>query len=118
LSARAWVSDAILSRDSEGVQQRILSLEKKVQQQDDEIVCLRSSLADALRRLSSLESGILPHWWFSSSRNTYKAICTVFVSKLEKSLAECTMSLLRRTFFYFFTRQQASAMNSQAVDVV
>jgi len=51
------VSDAILSHDSEAVQDRVLSLEKKVQQQDDEITCLKSALADALRRLAALESG-------------------------------------------------------------
>jgi len=50
-------SDAILSRDSDNVQDRVLSLEKKIQQQDDEIVCLKSALADALRRLTALESG-------------------------------------------------------------
>jgi len=35
----------------------VLSLEKRVEQQDDEIVCLRSALADALRRLAAIESG-------------------------------------------------------------
>jgi len=40
------------------VQDRVLSLEKKVQQQDDEIVCLKSALADALRRLAALEAGL------------------------------------------------------------
>jgi len=50
--------DAILSHESESVQDRVLSLEKKVQQQDDEIVCLKSALADALRRLAAVESGL------------------------------------------------------------
>ena len=50
--------DEILSHETETVQERILSLEKKVQQQDDEIVCLKSALADALRRLTALESGM------------------------------------------------------------
>jgi len=48
----------ILSQETETVQERILSLEKKVQHQDDEIVCLKSSLADALRRLAAVESGL------------------------------------------------------------
>ena len=51
-------SDAILSHESEAANERILSLEKKVQQQDDEIVCLKSALADALRRVATLESGL------------------------------------------------------------
>ena len=51
-------SDAILSHESEAANERILSLEKKVQQQDDEIVCLKSALADALRRVAALESGL------------------------------------------------------------
>jgi len=55
---RLCTSDAILGHESENVQDRVLSLEKKVQQQDDEIVCLKSALADALRRLASLESGL------------------------------------------------------------
>jgi len=50
--------DAILSHESDSVQNRVLSLEKKVQQQDDEIVCLKSALADALRRLAALEAGL------------------------------------------------------------
>jgi len=52
-------SDAVLSHESENAEERILSLEKKLQQQDDEIVCLKSALADALRRLTTLESGLL-----------------------------------------------------------
>jgi len=50
--------DEILSHESDSVQERMLNLEKKVQQQDDEIVCLKSALADALRRLATLESGV------------------------------------------------------------
>jgi hypothetical protein len=43
------------------VQERVLQLEKKVQLQDDEIICLKSALADALRRLSLVETGVLIH---------------------------------------------------------
>jgi hypothetical protein len=47
----------LLNNDSDSLQERVLHLEKKVHQQDDEIVCLKSALADALRRLTVLETG-------------------------------------------------------------
>ena len=46
-----------MNSDGDGFQERVLHLEKKVQQQDDEIVCLKSALADAIRRLSAVETG-------------------------------------------------------------
>ncbi|XP_023223869.1 echinoderm microtubule-associated protein-like 2 [Centruroides sculpturatus] len=45
----------ILNNDSESLQDRIIDLEKKIQEQADEIVCLRSTLADVLRRVTQLE---------------------------------------------------------------
>jgi len=47
----------VLSHDNESVQERVVALEKKVQLQDDEIICLKSALSDALRRIVILESG-------------------------------------------------------------
>jgi hypothetical protein len=41
--------------DNDVLQQRVLDLEKKVTDQCDEIVCLRNSLADVLRRVTQLE---------------------------------------------------------------
>ena len=41
--------------DHEHLQQRVLVLEKKLTDQSDEIVCLRSTLADVLRRVTQLE---------------------------------------------------------------
>ena len=42
--------------DATELDDRISFLEKKVSLQDDEIQCLKSALADALRRLSAVET--------------------------------------------------------------
>ena len=44
-------------RESETLRERVLELERRFQDQNDEITCLRATLADALRRITSLESG-------------------------------------------------------------
>lgn len=41
--------------DHDALQQRVMELEKKMTEQADEIVCLRSTLADVLRRVNQLE---------------------------------------------------------------
>ena len=51
------VSDGLLSQEREDVVERVAYLEKKVTQQEDEIVCLKSALADVIRRLGVVESG-------------------------------------------------------------
>ena len=52
-----FVSDGLLSQEREDVVERVAYLEKKVTQQEDEIVCLKSALADVIRRLGVVESG-------------------------------------------------------------
>ncbi|KAI8788322.1 echinoderm microtubule-associated protein-like 2 isoform X1 [Biomphalaria glabrata] len=47
--------DGLLNHDKEDLVERVSYLEKKVQQQEDEIVCLKSALADVIRRLGSVE---------------------------------------------------------------
>ncbi len=42
-------------QDHDVLQHRVLDLEKKLTDQADEIVCLRSTLADVLRRVTQLE---------------------------------------------------------------
>uniref|UniRef100_A0A0K8T6W4 Echinoderm microtubule-associated protein-like 2 n=3 Tax=Lygus hesperus TaxID=30085 RepID=A0A0K8T6W4_LYGHE len=49
----AW--NDMLETEQESVRERVCDLEKKVLEQGDEIVCLRSTLADVLRRLAQLE---------------------------------------------------------------
>lgn len=46
----------MLETENETLRERVSDLEKKVLEHGDEIVCLRSTLADVLRRLSQLES--------------------------------------------------------------
>ena len=58
--------DGVIGHENEELRDRVASLEKKVQQQDDEIVCLKSALSDAIRRLSTLES----------SPSSGKLVCT------------------------------------------
>lgn len=45
----------MIETENESVRERVSDLEKKVLEQGDEIVCLRSTLADVLRRLNQLE---------------------------------------------------------------
>jgi len=66
----------------------MLSLEKKVQQQDDEIVCLRSALADALRRIAALESGL------SVCLSVCISVCLSLYISVSISLSVCLSSQL------------------------
>jgi hypothetical protein len=50
------VSDGLLSQEKEDLVERVAYLEKKTTQQEDEIVCLKSAMADVIRRLAQLES--------------------------------------------------------------
>ena len=47
--------EAMLENEKDNLNHRIASLEKRVQNQDDEIICLKSSLSDILRRLQLVE---------------------------------------------------------------
>ncbi|MFH4976734.1 hypothetical protein AB6A40_003443 [Gnathostoma spinigerum] len=47
--------DEMLSVENASLRERVSELEKKVQSQEDELMCLRSSTADLLRRLNILE---------------------------------------------------------------
>ncbi|XP_054153345.1 echinoderm microtubule-associated protein-like 2 isoform X2 [Oppia nitens] len=64
--------------DHEHLQQRVVDLERKLSEQCDEIVCLRSTLADVLRRVTQLEgrapvitttSTTLPNNTFNNNNN-------------------------------------------------
>ncbi|CAH0560977.1 unnamed protein product [Brassicogethes aeneus] len=48
-------SHEMLEAENSGVADRLLDLERKVLEQGDELVCLKATLAEALRRLSALE---------------------------------------------------------------
>lgn len=48
-------ADDMIETENESVRERVSDLEKKVLEQGDEIVCLRATLADVLRRLNQLE---------------------------------------------------------------
>jgi hypothetical protein len=45
----------LVAQDESTLTNRLNTLEKKIQLQADEIVCLKSALADAIRRLQSVE---------------------------------------------------------------
>ncbi|CAH1792966.1 unnamed protein product [Owenia fusiformis] len=47
----------MLSHENEEVRERVSGLEKRVLQQEDEIICLKAALSDCLRRLQVIESG-------------------------------------------------------------
>uniref|UniRef100_A0A914ZJU4 HELP domain-containing protein n=1 Tax=Parascaris univalens TaxID=6257 RepID=A0A914ZJU4_PARUN len=48
-------SNEMLNAENASIRERVYELERKVQSQEDELVCLRSSTADLLRRLTILE---------------------------------------------------------------
>ena len=50
-------SDDLVDRENETLRERVVELERRLHDQNDEITCLRATLADALRRISSLEAG-------------------------------------------------------------
>ncbi|XP_013395547.1 echinoderm microtubule-associated protein-like 2 isoform X3 [Lingula anatina] len=52
-----FLKDGMLDHENEELRERVSALEKKVHQNEDEMLCLKSALADALRRIASLESG-------------------------------------------------------------
>ena len=52
------VADGLLSQEREDLVERVAYLEKKVTLQEDEIVCLKSALADVIRRLAAVEAGM------------------------------------------------------------
>ena len=45
----------MIDTENQSLRDRVADLEKKVHEQNDEIVCLRSTLADALRRINNIE---------------------------------------------------------------
>lgn len=45
----------LINHDNDALRERVADLEKKVHDQADEIVCLRGTLADVLRRVTQLE---------------------------------------------------------------
>ena len=52
-----YISDGMLDNENEALRDRVMTLEKKVQSQEDEIVCLKSALSDVIRRLQIVETG-------------------------------------------------------------
>ena len=50
------LADDMVENENETLRDRVSDLEKRVHDQNDEITCLRATLADALRRINSLES--------------------------------------------------------------
>ncbi|ODM97041.1 Echinoderm microtubule-associated protein-like elp-1 [Orchesella cincta] len=50
-----YVADEMLENENETLRERVGDLEKKVYEQRDEILCLRATLADVLRRITNLE---------------------------------------------------------------
>ena len=48
-------SDDMIENENEMLRDRVADLEKRVHDQNDEITCLRATLADCLRRINTLE---------------------------------------------------------------
>merc|ERR1719376_1349438 len=56
-TASMSASDDMIENENEMLRDRVADLEKRVHDQNDEITCLRATLADCLRRINTLESG-------------------------------------------------------------
>merc|ERR1719323_3068869 len=54
-TASMSASDDMIENENEMLRDRVCALEKKVYDQNDEITCLRATLADCLRRINGLE---------------------------------------------------------------
>ena len=52
-----FFADDMVEHENETLRDRVSDLEKRVHDQNDEITCLRATLADALRRINTLEAG-------------------------------------------------------------
>ena len=48
--------DGMLTHDNEDMKERVIALEKKVQEQEDELLCLKSALSDVIRRFAAFEA--------------------------------------------------------------
>lgn len=48
--------DGLLSQDQQELSERVAHLEKRVREQENEIVCLKAALADVMRRIGQVES--------------------------------------------------------------
>ncbi|XP_069973076.1 echinoderm microtubule-associated protein-like 2 isoform X19 [Penaeus vannamei] len=48
-------ADEMIENENQSLRDRVADLEKKVHEQTDEIMCLRSTLADVLRRINTIE---------------------------------------------------------------
>ena len=70
----------MVENENETLRDRVSDLEKRVHDQNDEITCLRATLADALRRINSIEStkGTL------SQKRTSVTVCKYVESDLNK----------------------------------
>lgn len=58
---KSFLADEMLEAESRGVVGRVQDLERRVLEQGDELVCLKATLAEALRRLTIVEGMRLPH---------------------------------------------------------
>ena len=50
------MTDGLLSQDQQELSERVAHLEKRVREQENEIVCLKGALADVTRRLGQMET--------------------------------------------------------------
>ena len=53
----SFFPDDMVENENETLRDRVSDLEKRVHDANDEITCLRATLADALRRINTLEAG-------------------------------------------------------------
>ena len=68
----------MVENENETLRDRVSDLEKRVHDQNDEITCLRATLADALRRINTLEAGkgnIFNILYFRTEKKCFSLVC-------------------------------------------
>ncbi|XP_059148257.1 echinoderm microtubule-associated protein-like 2 isoform X3 [Physella acuta] len=88
------ILDGLLSHDKNDLVERVSDLEKKVQQQEDEIVCLKSAMADVIRRMAAVEAGSASSALPSRSHGRVTLIRPRSVAGIENNVSKKHLSAL------------------------
>uniref|UniRef100_A0A8C1UGJ2 Echinoderm microtubule-associated protein-like 4 n=1 Tax=Cyprinus carpio TaxID=7962 RepID=A0A8C1UGJ2_CYPCA len=85
--------DSISAASTSDVQDRLSSLELRVQQQDDELMVMKAALADVLRRLAQSEDSAAAAKKQQSSKGNLALLCVCVVAQLLFSLKSSVTQL-------------------------
>jgi hypothetical protein len=75
----------MMKNEEQNFIERVRHLEKRVQQQDDELVCLKSTLADVLRRLQKAENAVQQQQQLSQAKISPKQPTSASNNKIKNA---------------------------------